>query len=137
MPHSKFSCQVFQVGFWCIKKQIWSTYWVDWKDNLKSENNLKNEDDLKNKDSLKSKYDLKNEDDLKIEDDLKNEDGLKNEKWRRPQKQRQLDTLSGGIPHDRYNMRGIAHARTNRKDKIFMHGSMWLAEAYSCLQVCV
>ena len=35
------------------------------------------------------------------------------------------DMLSGvqtgnGIPHDRYNMRGIAHAHTNRKDDIFM-----------------
>ena len=25
-----------------------------------------------------------------------------------------------GTPHDRYNIRGIAHARTNRKDAIFM-----------------
>ena len=25
-----------------------------------------------------------------------------------------------GTPHDRYNIRGIAHARTNRKDDIFM-----------------
>ena len=25
-----------------------------------------------------------------------------------------------GTPHDKYNMRGIAHARTNRKDDIFM-----------------
>ena len=24
------------------------------------------------------------------------------------------------IPHDRYNIRGIAHVRTNRKDDIFM-----------------
>ena len=24
------------------------------------------------------------------------------------------------IPHDRYNIRGIAHGRTNRKDDIFM-----------------
>ena len=36
------------------------------------------------------------------------------------------DMLSGvpirnGIPHDRYNIRGIAHERTNRKDDIFMH----------------
>ena len=23
-----------------------------------------------------------------------------------------------GIPHDKYNIRGIAHARTNRKDNI-------------------
>ena len=35
------------------------------------------------------------------------------------------DMLSGvqtgnGIPHDRYNIRGIAHVRTNRKDDIFM-----------------
>ena len=35
------------------------------------------------------------------------------------------DMLSGvqtrnGIPHDRYNIRGIAHARKNRKDDIFM-----------------
>ena len=25
-----------------------------------------------------------------------------------------------GIPHDKYNIRGIAHVRTNRKDDIFM-----------------
>ena len=25
-----------------------------------------------------------------------------------------------GIPHDRYNIHGIAHVRTNRKDDIFM-----------------
>ena len=25
-----------------------------------------------------------------------------------------------GTPHDKYNIRGIAHARTNRKDYIFM-----------------
>ena len=35
------------------------------------------------------------------------------------------DMLSGvqtgnGIPHDRYNIRGIAHGRTNRKEDIFM-----------------
>ena len=35
------------------------------------------------------------------------------------------DMLSGvqtgnGIPHDRYNIRGIAHGHTNRKDHIFM-----------------
>ena len=35
------------------------------------------------------------------------------------------DMLSGfktgnGIPHDRYNIRGIAHVRTKRKDDIFM-----------------
>ena len=25
-----------------------------------------------------------------------------------------------GIPHDKYNVRGIVHTRTNRKDDIFM-----------------
>ena len=35
------------------------------------------------------------------------------------------DMLSGvqpgnGIPYDRYNIRGIAHVRTNRKDDTFM-----------------
>ena len=35
------------------------------------------------------------------------------------------DKLSGvqtgnGIPHDRYNIRGIAHVRTNRKDDTFV-----------------
>ena len=27
--------QVFQVGFWCCKKQVWSTHRADWEDNLK------------------------------------------------------------------------------------------------------
>ena len=36
-----------------------------------------------------------------------------------------MDMLSGvqtgnGIPHDRYNICGIAHVRTNRKEDIFM-----------------
>ena len=60
MPHSKILSQVFQVGFWCGKKQVWSTHRVDW------ENDLKNEDDRKNEDDLKNKDDLKNEDSLKI-----------------------------------------------------------------------
>ena len=28
--------------------------------------------------------------------------------------------IRNGIPHNRYNIHGIAHARTNRKDDIFM-----------------
>ena len=28
--------------------------------------------------------------------------------------------IGNGTPHDKYNMRGIAHARTNRKDDVFM-----------------
>ena len=35
VPHSKFLSQVFQVGFWCSKKQIYSTHRVDWDGNLK------------------------------------------------------------------------------------------------------
>ena len=27
--------------------------------------------------------------------------------------------IGNGIPHDKYNIRGIAHAHTNRKDDIF------------------
>ena len=28
--------------------------------------------------------------------------------------------IGNGTPHDKYNIRGIAHAQTNRKDDIFM-----------------
>ena len=57
---------MFQVGFWCCEKQIWSTHQVDWEDDLK------NEDYLKNKDDLKNKPELENEDDPKKEGNLKN-----------------------------------------------------------------
>ena len=44
------------------------------------------------------------------------------------------DMLSGvqtgnGIPHDRYNIRGIVHAHTNRKDDIFID------EAHTALDI--
>ena len=47
-----------------------------------------------------------------------------------------LDMLSGvqtgnGIPHDRYNIRGIAHVRTNRKDDIFMQRR--LGQIFICI----
>ena len=50
------------------------------------------------------------------------------------------DMLSGvqsenGIPHDRYNMRGIAHARTNRKDDIFMQRRLYIDEAHRALDI--
>ena len=45
---------MFQVVFWWCKKQIWTTCWEDWEDDLKNEDNLKNEDDLKNEDNLKT-----------------------------------------------------------------------------------
>ena len=53
---------MFQFGFWCGKKQVWSTHQVDWEDDLKNEDNLKNEDDLKNDDNLKNEDNIKNED---------------------------------------------------------------------------
>ena len=45
------------------------------------------------------------------------------------------DMLSGvqtgnGIPQDRYDIRGIAHARTNRKDDIFMERR--LGQIFTC-----
>ena len=49
MPHSELLSQVFQVGFWCIKKQIWSTHWIDW------EYDLENKDYLKMKTTSKTK----------------------------------------------------------------------------------
>ena len=35
-----------------------------------------------------------------------------------------------GIPHDKYNMRGIAHARTNRKNDIIMQRGLYIYEAH-------
>ena len=106
-------------------------------------------DDLKNEDGLKNEDNIKNEGDLKNEDDLKNKDELKNwlppANYFAPPPLKKLpkilfmtshleghtatdvkpDMLSGvqtgnGIPHDGYNIRGIAHVRTNSKDDIFM-----------------
>ena len=47
-----------------------------------------------------------------------------------------LDMLSGvqtgnGITHDRYDIRGIAHARTNRKEDIFMQRR--LGQIFTCI----
>ena len=40
-----------------------------------------------------------------------------------------------GIPHDKYNIRGIAHARTNRKDNIFMQRRLYIEEAHMGLDI--
>ena len=53
MPHSKFLSRVFQVRFWCYKKQIWSTHRVDWEDDLKFEDDLQNEGNLKKEENPK------------------------------------------------------------------------------------
>ena len=39
-----------------------------------------------------------------------------------------------GIPHDNYNKRGIAHARTNRKDDIFMQ-RLYIDKAHTALDI--
>ena len=50
------------------------------------------------------------------------------------------DMLSGvqtgnGIPHDRYDLRGIAHKRTNRKDDIFMLRRLYIDKAHTALEI--
>ena len=35
-----------------------------------------------------------------------------------------------GIPHDKYYVRGIAHARTNRKDDIFMQRRLYIDDTH-------
>ena len=37
-----------------------------------------------------------------------------------------------GTPHDKFNIRGIAHVRTNRKDDIFMQRR--LAQSFKCIR---
>ena len=40
-----------------------------------------------------------------------------------------------GTPHDKYNIRGIAHAQTNRKDDIFMQRRLYIEEAHMGLDI--
>ena len=40
-----------------------------------------------------------------------------------------------GIPHDKYYVRGIAHARTNRKYAIFMQRRLDIDEAHMALDI--
>ena len=40
-----------------------------------------------------------------------------------------------GIPHDKYNICGIAHARTNRKDDIFIQRRLYIDEAHTALDI--
>ena len=40
-----------------------------------------------------------------------------------------------GIPHDKYDVRGMAHARTNRKDDIFMQRRPYIEEAHMALDI--
>ena len=119
------------------------------EDDLENEEDLINEDNLKNKVNHKNWNSLKNEEDLKTEDDIKNKNDLKNEDYLKkkicpPPLKRILpeifmtshldsfgttdikpEMLSGvqtgnGTAHDRYNIHGIAHARTSRKYNIFL-----------------
>ena len=40
-----------------------------------------------------------------------------------------------GIPHDKYNIRGNARARRNRKDDIFMQRRLYIDEAHTALDI--
>ena len=40
-----------------------------------------------------------------------------------------------GIPHDKYNIRGIVHACTNRKDDIFGQRRLYIDEAHTVLDI--
>ena len=40
-----------------------------------------------------------------------------------------------GTPHDKYNIRGIAHVRTNRKDDIFMQRRLLIDIAHTALDI--
>ena len=40
-----------------------------------------------------------------------------------------------GIPHDKYNIRGTAHARTNRKYDIFMQRRLYIDGAHTALNI--
>ena len=40
-----------------------------------------------------------------------------------------------GIPHDKYNIRGIAHVRTNRKDDIFWQRQLYIDKSYMVLDI--
>ena len=40
-----------------------------------------------------------------------------------------------GIPHDRFNIHGIAHAHTNRKDNIFMQRRLYIDKAHTAVDI--
>ena len=40
-----------------------------------------------------------------------------------------------GIPHDKYDVCGIAHARTNRQDVIFMQKQLYIDDAHTALNI--
>ena len=40
-----------------------------------------------------------------------------------------------GIPYDKYDVRGIAHAPTNKKDNIFMQRQPYIDEAHMALDI--
>ena len=52
----------------------------------------------------------------------------------------QPEMLSGvqtgnGILHNKYNIHGIAHTRTNKKDDIFMQRRLYIEEALTALDI--
>ena len=46
-----------------------------------------------------------------------------------------VNNYENGIPYDKYNIRSIAHARTNRKDDIFMQRRLKIDKAQTALDI--
>ena len=42
-----------------------------------------------------------------------------------------------GIPHDKYNIRGFVHERTNRKDDILMQRRLYIDKAHTVLDILI
>ena len=40
-----------------------------------------------------------------------------------------------GIPHDKFNLRGIAHAPTNKKDDMVMQRRLYIDKAHMALDI--
>ena len=49
----------------------------------------------------------------------------------RPEMLSGVQTGNGTLQHDKYNIRGIAHARTNRKDDTFMQRRLYIDKAHA------
>ena len=50
-------------------------------------------------------------------------------------KPKMLSGVENGTPHDKYDIRGIAHAYTNRKDDIFMQRRLYIDKAHMALDI--
>ena len=46
-----------------------------------------------------------------------------------------LEITKNGIPHDKYDVRGIAYTRTDRKDNIYMQRRLYIDETHTALDI--